>query len=167
MINFMDRLKRTLEYLTVGLTALITVIVTSEVALRGMFNFSIIVSDEASRYLMIWIVMLAGGLAAQTDEHIRIEMLPTRISPSIKRGMAIISQFLTLLFLAVFVYASLKILPGMRSDRTVTLGISMFWIYLALPVGGALMFFVTAYNTWKMLAGKAAQLSSEVEVKSS
>jgi TRAP-type C4-dicarboxylate transport system permease small subunit len=81
--------------------------------------------------------------------------------------MAIISQFLTLLFLAVFVYASLKILPGMRSDRTVTLGISMFWIYLALPVGGALMFFVTAYNTWKMLAGKAAQLSSEVEVKSS
>jgi len=166
MIKFMDRLKKNLEYATVGLTALITLIVTAEVALRGMFDFSIVISDEASRYLMIWIVMLAGGLAAQTDEHIRIEMVPSRLSPSVRRGMALTSQFLTLTFLAVFIVTSLKILPGMLGDRTVTLGISMFWVYLALPVGGFLMFFVTSYNTWKMLRNKPVNAARVSEVKS-
>jgi TRAP-type C4-dicarboxylate transport system permease small subunit len=42
----------------------------------------------------------------------------------------------------------------MRGDRTVTLGISMFWVYLSLPVGAILMLTVTAWNTWRVLRAR-------------
>lgn len=155
MKKLMDNLKRALEYLTVGLTAVITALVTFEVIMRGLFDYSIVITDEASRYLMIWIVMLAASLVSQNDEHIKIDMVPKNISPTLRKSLAIGSNVLTLIFLGIFTYASLQILPGMAGDRTVTLGVSMYWIYLSLPMGGGLMLFVTAYNTYLLLLKKA------------
>lgn len=147
-------LRRTLEVVTAALVALITILVTLEVLLRGFFDMSLVVVDEGSRYLMIWIVMLAGALVAQTDEHIRIEMIPRRASFALRKALRIASQILVMVFLVIVIAASLSILPGMRGDRTVTLGISMFPVYLALPVGGGLMLLVTAWNTWRILAAR-------------
>ena len=141
-------LRRTLEVTTAGLVALITILVTLEVILRGFFNVSLIVVDEGSRYLMIWIVMLAGSLVSQLDEHIRIELVPSSAPFLLRKIFRILSQILVMVFLCVLIATSLLILPGMSGDRTVTLGISMFPVYLALPVGGVLMLLVTAWNTW-------------------
>ena len=154
MTRAMLLLRRTLEVVTAALVALITVLVTLEVVLRGFFDISLVVVDEGSRYLMIWIVMLAGALVAQTDEHIRIEMIPRRASFALRKALRIASQILVMVFLVILIAASLSILPGMRGDRTVTLGISMFPVYLALPVGGGLMLLVTAWNTWRILAAR-------------
>jgi TRAP-type C4-dicarboxylate transport system permease small subunit len=147
-------LRRALEVTTAALVALITILVTLEVILRGFFDISLIVVDEGSRYLMIWIVMLAGALVAQTDEHIRIEMIPRRTPFAVRKALRIASQILVMLFLVVLIAASLSILPGMRGDRTVTLGISMFPVYLALPVGGGLMLLVTVWNTWRIAGAR-------------
>lgn len=154
MTRAMLALRRTLEVTTAALVALITVLVTLEVILRGLFDISLIVVDEGSRYLMIWIVMLAGALVSLTDEHIRIEMIPRRTSFALRKALRIASQILVMLFLVVLIGASLSILPGMRGDRTVTLGISMYPIYLALPVGGGLMLLVTAWNTWRLFGAR-------------
>jgi C4-dicarboxylate transporter DctQ subunit len=154
MTVVMEALRRVLEWLTVGLVAFITILVTAEVILRGLFDYPLIVTDEASRYLMIWIVMLAGALVTQTDDHIRIEMLPKTLSFPVRKMLRIGSQVLVIVFLTVFLVATLTILPGMRGDRTVTLGISMFWVYLSLPVGAILMLTVTAWNTWRVLRAR-------------
>lgn len=154
MTRAMLGLRKALEVTTAALVALITVLVTLEVVLRGFFDISLIVVDEGSRYLMIWIVMLAGALVAQTDEHIRIEMIPARTPFAVRKALRIASQILVMLFLVILIAASLSILPGMKGDRTVTLGISMFPVYLALPVGGGLMLLVTAWNTWRILGAR-------------
>jgi TRAP-type C4-dicarboxylate transport system permease small subunit len=148
MNKMMLILRRTLEVTTAGLVALITLLVTLEVILRGLFNVSLIVVDEGSRYLMIWIVMLAGALVSQLDEHIRIDLVPSSATFLLRKSFRILSQILVMVFLCVLIATSLLILPGMSGDKTVTLGISMFPVYLALPVGGVLMLLVTAWNTW-------------------
>ncbi|MCZ8106970.1 MAG: TRAP transporter small permease [Burkholderiales bacterium] len=154
MTRAMLVLRRTLEVVTAALVALITILVTLEVLLRGFFDISLIVVDEGSRYLMIWIVMLAGGLVSLTDEHIRIELIPRRASFALRKALRIASQILVMVFLVVLIAASLTILPGMRGDRTITLGISMYPVYLALPVGGGLMLLVTAWNTWRIVGAR-------------
>jgi TRAP-type C4-dicarboxylate transport system permease small subunit len=154
MTRAMLALRRTLEVVTAALVALITILVTLEVLLRGFFDISLIVVDEGSRYLMIWIVMLAGGLVSLTDEHIRIELIPRRTSFALRKALRIASQILVMVFLVVLIFASLTILPGMRGDRTITLGISMYPVYLALPVGGGLMLLVTAWNTWRIVGAR-------------
>ena len=154
MTRAMLVLRRTLEVVTAALVALITILVTLEVLLRGFFDISLIVVDEGSRYLMIWIVMLAGGLVSLTDEHIRIELIPRGASFALRKALRIASQILVMVFLVVLIAASLTILPGMSGDRTITLGISMYPVYLALPVGGGLMLLVTAWNTWRIVGAR-------------
>ena len=67
-----------------------------------------------------------------------------RTSFALRKALRIASQILVMVFLVVLIAASLTILPGMRGDRTITLGISMYPVYLALPEGGGLMLLVTA-----------------------
>lgn len=162
MTAAMRVLRHVLEWLVVALVALITTMVGIEVVLRGMFDTSLIVVDEGSRYLMIWIVMLAGALVAQTDEHIRIDMIPAATPFALRKALRLGAQFLTIAFLLVLIVASLAILPGMRGDRTVSLGISMYPVYLALPVGGGLMLLVTAWNTWRILRARS---DAELEIE--
>lgn len=155
MTMAMRALRHILEWLVVALVALITVMVGTEVVLRGLFDTSLIVVDEGARYLMIWIVMLAAALVAQTDEHIRIDMVPAATPFALRKALRLGSQLLVIVFLLVLIVASLDILPGMRGDRTVSLGISMFPVYLALPVGGGLMLVVTIWNTWRILRARS------------
>lgn len=162
MTAAMRVLRHVLEWLVVALVALITTMVGIEVVLRGMFDTSLIVVDEGSRYLMIWIVMLAGALVAQTDEHIRIDMIPAATPFALRKALRLGAQLLTIAFLLVLIVASLAILPGMRGDRTVSLGISMYPVYLALPVGGGLMLLVTAWNTWRILRARS---DAELEIE--
>jgi TRAP-type C4-dicarboxylate transport system permease small subunit len=162
MSTAMRGLRRLLEWMIVGLVALITILVGVEVVLRGLFDMSLIVVDEGARYLMIWIVMLAAAHVAQTDEHIRIEMIPAGVPFALRKALRLAAQGLVILFLVVLIVTSVAILPGMRGDRTVTLGISMFPVYLALPVGGALMLVVTVWNTCSILGARcAADLSRD------
>jgi len=46
---------------------------------------------------------------------------------------------LSLLFLIVFAVAGLQVLPAQRDQDTLTLGVTIFWFYLALPVSALLM----------------------------
>jgi TRAP-type C4-dicarboxylate transport system permease small subunit len=45
------------------------------------------------------------------------------------------------------------LMPSVRQQNTVTLGVSMIWFYAALPICGALMFLLTLRATVRRLTG--------------
>jgi TRAP-type C4-dicarboxylate transport system permease small subunit len=50
----MAKLIRLLEYVVILLMAVVTVSVIAEIAMRTFADTSLIVTDELSRYLMVW-----------------------------------------------------------------------------------------------------------------
>ena len=142
----MGILIRLVEGVVVLLLGAVTLLVFTEVVLRDTMGQSLIVTEEASRYAMIWVAMLGSALLVAEDGHIRIDILPLSVPPGTRLVLTLISQTLVLGFLAVLTVATITILPDVSRDRTVTLGISMAVIYLALPVGGALMMILTVRN---------------------
>jgi len=77
MINICYRfLSRLVEgFVIIGATVLVT-IVTIEVGLRYIFGYSLIFTEEFSRYLMVWIVFVGSALAVKDSSHISINVLP-------------------------------------------------------------------------------------------
>lgn len=136
---FLRLLSRFVEGLVIlGATVIVT-IVTIEVVLRYIFGLSLIFTEELARYLMVWIVFLGGALAVKDDSHIRINVLVQRLSPRLGQLVRIIAHGLTMLLLVVLTVEGTKILPRQLDQMCITIDTSMFYFYLAIPVGSILM----------------------------
>jgi TRAP-type C4-dicarboxylate transport system permease small subunit len=134
---------RALELVVIVLMGTITVLIIAEVALRGLAGTSLIVTDELSRYLMIWTAMLAATVLVYENGHLRTTILPDSLPPRAARAVYIVADVIVLSFLGAVVGSSIALLVSVKEQNTITLGVSILWFYAALPVCGALMFALT------------------------
>ena len=76
-----------------------------QVVMRNLTSISVPWTDELSRYLVIYIVYLAAGLAARSGRLIRMEVLPMLMKLSEKQIQVFywIASFLTIVFSVIAV----------------------------------------------------------------
>jgi len=140
----MSYLIRLVEVVVIVLMGTITAVVIAEVFLRGLAGTSLIITDELSRYLMIWTALLAAAVVVYEDGHIRTTVLTDAMPPRVALISYVVADLIVLCFLFAVVFYSIVLIAAVREQDTVTLGVSMLWFYAALPVSGALMFVLTA-----------------------
>jgi TRAP-type C4-dicarboxylate transport system permease small subunit len=118
--------------------AIVACVVVAEVLLRYSAGRSLIVTEELSRYGMIWVALLGSVLVLREEGHIAAGGLG-RLGTRGQRVAHAAADLLSLLFLLVLATAGIQTLPGQLDQQTLTLGVTIFWFYLALPVGALLM----------------------------
>ena len=95
-------------------------------------------TEEAARYLMVWVIFLGGAIAARhgllTADTALIEALPAAPSRLLRRAAL---YLLAGIFLAMAWYGWQWTLFG-ADEVSPALMLSKFWLYLAMPVGCAL-----------------------------
>ena len=121
--------------------AVVAVVVVAEVILRYSIGRSLIVTEELSRYGMIWVAVLASVLVLRDDGHVTAGNLGW-LGARAERVGRVVADVLSLVFLGVVAIAGIQTLPAQLEQGTLTLGVSIFWFYLALPVGALLMMVV-------------------------
>ena len=121
--------------------AAVAAILFVQVLLRYGFGFSLPWPEEAARYLMIWVVMLAGSLLVKDDQLVRVDFLD-HLWP--RRALAFRNALFRVLLaamLAVLVWTGYNNADFGARRTSPTLGLSFYWIYLSVPVGAGLMMF--------------------------
>jgi C4-dicarboxylate transporter DctQ subunit len=107
-------------------------------ALLGVvFRYIMLSPFEWTEDLMLWLGFLAMNIALRRNQHIAINFFGDRLPPVLMRFMGYCIDGLVGLFL----YYLLKqgYLMTTRTLMTAsTLNISMFWIYMAVPLGAFL-----------------------------
>ena len=151
---FYRLLSRLIEGLIILGAGTIVTIVTTEVILRYLFSLSLIFTEELSRYLMVWIVFLGSALAIRDGAHININALIKRFNPHVQKYMHLAAHGLTLIFLVVITVEGLKILPRQLYQMCITINVSLFYFYLAIPVGSILMILFLLPAVKKIVTGK-------------
>lgn len=136
---FLRVLSRLIEIAIISGAAFIVAIVTIEVILRYVFKHSLIFTEELARYLMVWIVFLGSALAIRDGAHIRINILVKRLNPTLRKLAHLSAHGLVLLFLIVVAIEGFRILPSQLRQMCITIDVSLFYFYLAIPVGCVLM----------------------------
>jgi TRAP-type C4-dicarboxylate transport system permease small subunit len=134
-------LVRAVEALVLLGMAVVAVVVIAEVVLRYSIGWSLIVTEELSRYGMIWVALLGAVLVLREDGHLATGGL-AGLGPRGQRVARVVTDLLSLLFLGVVAIAGLQTLPDQLDQQTLTLPLTIFWFYLAIPVGALLMAFV-------------------------
>lgn len=132
-------------------------IVTAEVVLRKGFETSLIITEELARYMLVWLVFLAGALGIRDKSHIRINALVKHLNPRLQVVLALCAHGMSLIFLALLFIESVRILPRQFSQMCITFDIAIFYFYLAIPIGCVLMVLFMFPKIREVLAGKAVE----------
>jgi TRAP-type C4-dicarboxylate transport system permease small subunit len=135
-------LVRAIEVAVMAAMAVVSVVVMVEVILRYTLGETLVVTEELSRYLMVWIAFLGSVLLMRERGHIAAEGLGSWLGPLGRRVTGIVADLLSLVFLLTLTVAGLQTLPAQLDQYLTTINIPIFWFYLAIPVGSSLMAFV-------------------------
>ena len=139
MISLFDRLLiRVNRWAVIVLLAAMAMMVFANVALRFLTDHSILWVEEVSRYLMIWLTFLGSGVVLRYGAHIGIDTLQERLprqAPAIRATIFV----LMLAFFAAMVWLGGRYAMLTWGQTTPVLQIPIGAVYLAMPVGFALM----------------------------
>jgi TRAP-type transport system small permease protein len=136
-------LKRGLDWLidwtTIGLMAVLAIVVFVAVITRYFFNLPLAWSEEVSRYSFIWATFLGAAVCLREGAHLSVDLLVHRLSPAHQRRLEIVGRGLTAAFLGVVLYSGIRVTQVTHDQASPALGLPMSAVYVAVPVGAALM----------------------------
>jgi len=141
----------------------LTIIVPIEVFLRYLFGKSLYITEEFTRYLMVWVVFLASSLALREGSHISIEIFVKRFRGRHRSWLNLIAQILLLTFLVFLIIEGIVALLFQMDQIIPSLEIPIFWFYLAIPVGSFLMILNLLPKIWESLKGIPGKNKSRQE----
>lgn len=116
-----------------------SVVVGWNVGLRYFTNRSLPWADEVARYTMIWMCFLGAGLALREGAHVALSNLQTALPTGMARALRMGVLILLLGFFAAMIWIDWDYASRAQMQRSAALRLSMSWVYLAMPVGFALL----------------------------
>lgn len=108
MNRYIDRCARALELAIAGFLALMVVLVFGNVVLRYGFNSGIVISEELSRWLFIWLTFMGALVALRENAHLGTDMLVSRLPVGGKKTCLLVSQLCMLYINWLFFSGSLQ-----------------------------------------------------------
>lgn len=130
------------ETVALGLLVLaMTGATLAQVIARYLFNAPLIWSEEAARYLFVWVAMIGGALAVRQGGHYMLTALVERLPPSAARLARILAVAVAAAFLAVLLVTGINETMQAHMQDAATLPFRMSLPYAAIPIGAALMLF--------------------------
>lgn len=151
---------RITELILVPLVAFLALVLIVSVFSRYVFQLSIVTSVEMVRLAFVWGVFLGAAAGVKRAVHVRVVALVSRFPVALRRLAPVVVHGSFLVFALLMIWHGTTLAGRMFVTTFPTLGISQGWLYLALPVAGAL---IALHALAALLAGEPVETSSEAE----
>jgi TRAP-type C4-dicarboxylate transport system permease small subunit len=119
-------------------------------------------TEELARFLMLGLSFLAINIALRKREHIAIQFLAQKLPNKISKVLDYFVDILIGLFLIVLMKQG-YLMATRTLLTTSTLNISMFWIYLTVPLGAFLTLLQLILNMTKKTISEFTSISHEIK----
>ena len=153
MKKLCQSLDRVLVVLLVALFAALVLMVVWQVLSRYALNSPSAFTEEAARYLMIWVSLLGASYVFRMRLHIGLDLLTRKLTGSNKRIVEVAALTAAVLFALLILLvggARLVELTWSLDQVSAVLGIRMALVYLAIPLSGG---FILLYALEQLLYG--------------
>lgn len=144
-----------LSWIVIVLMAVITINVLWQVFSRFVLQDPSSFTEELARYMLIWIGILGAAYVAGQKLHLAIDLLSTKLKGRAKSYLEIFIQlciFLFSLFVLLIGGIRLVYITLELNQISAALQVPLGYVYLVLPISGALMMFYSMYFVIEELA---------------
>ena len=146
MRKVIDKYHTLLTWLMVANVAILLIPVTMQIVARFTSLIpAYIWTEEASRFLFIWMVMLGAMIAVREGTHFEVDVWPD-LSPRAAALLKIVSGVLVLVFALVFVWWGIEFTRFGWNQTSEIADLPMWMIFIAWPMAGI---------TWVLFLGES------------
>lgn len=141
-MKYVDYIVRNIEEVVVAVgMSVASVVLFLNVVLRFGFNSGWEWAEEVARYTIVWIVFIGGSICARKGMHLAVDAVAIRLKEANQRILRMFVDVVCFLFSIYLVLYGYEMVDLARETEQLTaaLEIPIYWVYLAIPVGGALM----------------------------
>jgi len=126
--------------------------------LLGVFSRYVMVRtftwyDEIARGCFVWLTFLGAAVGVKRHAHFRLHIVVDRLSPRLRQVTVFLLPLVVIVFASVLIQQGLVFLELGRFQQTPVMGLSKMWIYVAIPIGGALMILYSLGPLWSAIRG--------------
>ena len=137
MQAIMSGISKALDGFVVALLVVMSLLVIVNVALRFLFNSSIVMSEEVSRFIFVWVVYVGSIIAMRDDDHIYVDFIRKKMPKGLQKLLIVIVNLSMLLCCLLFLKGSIELTSINMSDRSPVAGVPMGYVYASGAVGSA------------------------------
>ncbi len=137
--------------------AVMVVLVFGNVVLRYGFNSGITVSDELSRWLLVWLTFLGAIVAVREHAHLGVDSLVRMLGPTGKRICFIINYCLMLFATWLLLSGSWRQTIINWDDRAPATGLSIAIFYFVGVIFGVSAGIMLLYDLYRVVSGQASE----------
>jgi TRAP-type transport system small permease protein len=133
------RVYEALGYLGGLILAIMTGTVFLQVILRYLGRMGIDGIDEVPRFLFVWLVMIGAAAAMYRGEHTTLDYFINLLGPRLR---ALVVAGTSIIGIALFLYLirlSFVLVPNAQLQTSAGLGLPLGYLFVAVPVGSALI----------------------------
>jgi len=135
---------------------LILMVVLSIDLLLGVFSRYVLVRtftwyDEIARGCFVWLTFLGAAVGVKRQAHFRLHIIVDRLTPRLRQATVVILPLVVIIFAGVLIQQGLVFLEIGKFQQTPVMGLPKTWIYVAIPIGGALMILYSLGPLWRAL----------------
>ena len=140
MKRILDGCQRLLTWLMAAAVGILIIPVTLQVVSRYTALIPAwIWTEELSRFLFIWMVMLGAMLGVREATHFQVDVWP-QLAPRANAALRLASLIFVLIFALVFVWYGFKFVQFGWSQTSELADLPMAWIFVAWPLTGVTWF---------------------------
>ena len=137
--------------------AVMVVLVFGNVVLRYGFNSGITISDELSRWLLVWLTFLGAIVAVREHTHLGVDTLVRMLPPLGKRILFIVNYCLMLFADWLLLSGSWRQTIINIDDRAPATGLSLGIFYAVGVIFGVSAGVILLYDLYRVLSGEASE----------
>ena len=154
-IKLVDGLNRVVKVLVVLMFTAALASIVGSVICRSVLHIPVAWSEEVAKFLTVYIVYFAGGLAARTGRLTRLTVLVDALPLKGKgrKALEVIVGLIAVAFYALAGYATMMAMQLAAMQQSPALKIPMWIPYLGIPAGCVLLIL----NTFACLIDPDAQ----------
>ena len=151
-----DGLDQTVTVVTVMLLAAVIIITSSQIIFRVFFS-ALIWSEEAARYILVWITFLGAGCVHKRSGHIAVKTLHDLVPIRSKKFFQILTHLICMVIFAIMIYYGTRYVLVTSAQLSPAMRIPMQYIYIAIPLSGSIMMLHSISNLLQICTSKEVQ----------
>jgi len=141
-MSLSDTVAEALWKICVVIGVLLVGLIAGQVFTRYVLGWVPTWGTELARYMGVWIALLLTPAFIRTDKHLQVEILFRKLSTRAQRIVRTVQLFI--IAAVGWIIANWGIVYAIErgfGQSSPTMDFQMFWMYLGLPVSGALIVF--------------------------
>ena len=130
-----DRILIGLKWLVIMLLGLMLLIVDVAVFMRYVMNDALAWSEEIAKFVMVWLTFFAAPIGLRMGAHVGIEVLIGNLRGRVRQLLLFLIFAGVIGLMVVFVKEGAFMTWNARIQRASTIDISIFYVYMCIPIG--------------------------------